>query len=62
MVSGDNEELWSCEEIYKNATTTEMRSPREFQGKDIFEHQLSTQTPAPPQPLPCTLNYITGTS
>lgn len=36
MISGDTEEPWSCERIYKNANTTEFRSLCEFQRQNIF--------------------------
>lgn len=36
MISGDVEEQWSCERIYKNDNTTEFRSLWEFQRKNIF--------------------------
>lgn len=36
MISGDAEEPWSCERIYKNANTTEFRSLCEFQRQNIF--------------------------
>lgn len=36
MISGDAEELWSCERIYKNANTTEFRSLCACQRQNIF--------------------------